>query len=225
MVDSDTTCCFWVHTLRQCPPLMITPADTHRRVALSPPQSASEYASSSLCCQRNQHFALGFPAKYLPILLTRCMSRTDVFAIAQHTCMDAKLRSGRSCDKLLIRARCALYFVMSPLVSAWLSLASSLAIYGLSLPSPSPCRPAHAWIESVLVGLVFSLASVISCIALILPFHGAWSRRVIRSFRLKILQYLPDMSLAPSRPPFINVTIRYSSTLLKGPHLLQSPLS
>ena len=98
--DSATTCCFLVHTLRQCPPLMMTPADTDLRVALSPPQSASEYASSSpLCCQRNQHLALGFPTRYRPILLTRSMSRIVGFAIAQHTCIDANLRSGRSCDK------------------------------------------------------------------------------------------------------------------------------
>ena len=50
--DSATTCCFLVHTVRQCPPLMMTPADTELRVALSPPQSASEYAySPPLCCQ------------------------------------------------------------------------------------------------------------------------------------------------------------------------------
>ena len=45
--DSDTTCCFLVHTLRQCPLLMMTPPETDLRVALSPPQSASEHASSS----------------------------------------------------------------------------------------------------------------------------------------------------------------------------------
>ena len=40
--DSATTCCFLVHTLRQRLLLMMTPAETDRRVALSPPQSASE---------------------------------------------------------------------------------------------------------------------------------------------------------------------------------------
>ena len=98
--DSDTTCCFLVHTLRQCPPLMMTPPATDLRVALSPPQSASEYASSSpLCCQRNPHFALGLPARYLPILLTPSESRTVGLAIAQHTYIAANLRSGRSCDR------------------------------------------------------------------------------------------------------------------------------
>ena len=98
--DSDTTCCFLVHVLRQCPPLMMTPADTDLRVILSPPQSASEYASSSpLCCQRNQHLALGFPTRCRPILLTRSMSRMVGFAKALHTGIDANLRSGRSCDK------------------------------------------------------------------------------------------------------------------------------
>ena len=98
--DSATTCCFWVHTLRQCAPLMMTLADTDPRVTLSPLQSASEYASSSpLCCQRNQHLALGFPMKYRPILLTRSISRIVGFAKAQRTCIDANLRSGRSCDK------------------------------------------------------------------------------------------------------------------------------
>ena len=60
------------------------------------------------------------------------MSRADGFAIAQHTCIEANLRSGRSCDKQLIRATSALYRVMSPPVSAWLSLASSPAICGRS---------------------------------------------------------------------------------------------
>ena len=73
--DNATTCCFLVHTLRQRLPLMMTPAETDRRGALSPPQSASESASKSpLCCQRNQHFALGLPTKYLPILLTHSLA-------------------------------------------------------------------------------------------------------------------------------------------------------
>ena len=77
--------------------LMMTPAETDRRYALSPPQSASEEASTSpICCQ---HFALGLPTRYLPILLTHSMSRIDGFAITQHTRIDANLRSGRSCDK------------------------------------------------------------------------------------------------------------------------------
>ena len=174
-----------VHNFSQGPPLMITPADTDHRVVLSPPQSASEYASNSPDFgQRNKHFALGFPAKYLLIPFTRSMSSTDGLAIAHQTRIDAILRSGRSCDKKLIRATSALYLVMSPPVSAWLSLASSPAICGLSLSSPS----------------VLSLALVTPCIALILPFHGAWSRRVIRSFgvcsfQLKTLQYLPDVPL------------------------------
>ena len=46
-----------------------------------------------------------------------------------------------------------------------------------------------------LVASVLSLAFVTPCVALILPLHGAWSRRVIRSFQLKILQYLPDVLL------------------------------
>ena len=99
-VYSDTTCCFLVHTFKQCPLLMSTPADTDRRVDLSPLQWASEHASSSpLCSQWNKHSTRGFPTRYLPILLTRSMSHTDWFAIAQHTCIDANLRSGRSCDK------------------------------------------------------------------------------------------------------------------------------
>ena len=66
--------------------------------------SASEYASGSpLCCQRNQHLALGFPTRYRPILVTRSMSRTGELAIAQETCIDAKLRSGRSCECSVLR--------------------------------------------------------------------------------------------------------------------------
>ena len=101
-----------------------------------PPQSASEHASSSpLCCQRNQHLAHGFPTRYRPILLTRSMLRIAGFAIAQHTCIDANLRCGRSCDKKLIRATSALYCVMSPFASARLSGSSSSAICGRSLSS------------------------------------------------------------------------------------------
>ena len=103
---------------------------------MSPLRSASEYASSSpLCCQRNQHLALDFPTRYRPILLTRSMWRIVGFDIAQHTCIDANLRSGRSCDKKLIRATSALYRVMSPFVSAWLSGSSSSATCGRSLSS------------------------------------------------------------------------------------------
>ena len=70
----------------------MTPADTDLLVALSPPQSASEYAHSSpLCCQRNQHLALGFPTRYRPILLTRSTSGMVGLAIAQHTCIRCKL--------------------------------------------------------------------------------------------------------------------------------------
>ena len=99
-VDNDTSCCFLVHTLKQCSPLVITPANSVRRVVLSPHQSASEYASNPpICCQRNRHTPLGIPARYLLIPFTRSMSRTDGLANAQQTCFDANLRSGRSCDR------------------------------------------------------------------------------------------------------------------------------
>ena len=108
---------------------------------------------------------------------------------------------------------------MSPPVSVWLSLASSLAICGLFLPDRHTCRPTRAWFESSLFAWVLSLAFVTCCIALLLSFHGAWSRRVIRSFQLKVLQYLPDMSLtrldcdAVTTP--YNDTGQYYSTLVK----------
>ena len=87
------------NSFKHCPPLMITPAATDRRVTLSRPQSASEYASRSpTCCQWNKHSVCGFPTRYLPILLTRSRLDADGFAIAQHTCTAANLRSGRSCD-------------------------------------------------------------------------------------------------------------------------------
>ena len=105
------------------------------------------------------------------------MSSTDGLDIAQQTDIHANLRSGRSYDKKLIRATSALHVVMSPPVSAWLSLASSPAICSRFLSSPSP------------------LGVVTAYIALILPFHGAWSRRVVRSFQLKTIRCLPDVSL------------------------------
>ena len=91
-VDKHTTCCFLVHTFKQCHPLMITPADTDRWVTLSPPQSASQYDSRSpLCRQWNRHSARGFPTGYHPILLTGSRSDADGFAISQHTCLARKL--------------------------------------------------------------------------------------------------------------------------------------
>ena len=93
-VDNDTTCCFLLQTFKQCPPLMITPADTDRRVFLSKPQSGSEYASNPPAfCERTKHTALRFPARHLPVLFTRSMSCTDGLAIAQQTRIDANLRS------------------------------------------------------------------------------------------------------------------------------------
>ena len=63
-VDNDTTCCFFVHTFRQWPPLH--PTLTAKWLG-SRLQSAQECVSSSpLCCQRKWHFALGLPARYLP---------------------------------------------------------------------------------------------------------------------------------------------------------------
>ena len=69
--DNDTTCRFLVHVLRQYPPLMMTPENTDRRVALSltPSQRLGTSPASPLCCQRNQLLALCFPARFRPILL------------------------------------------------------------------------------------------------------------------------------------------------------------
>ena len=108
-VDSDTTSCFLVQNLQTISTsLMITPAGTDRRVDLSPPQSASEYASSSpRCCQRNRHSARGFTTRYLPsILLTRSMSDTDGFGIGHHTCMGERRDP---CQFSVIALRAALY--------------------------------------------------------------------------------------------------------------------
>ena len=143
-------------------PAMMTPADTDRRVALSPPQSASEYASSSpLCCQRNQNLALGFPTRYLPNLLTRSMSRTDSFVIAQHTCIDANLRSGRSCDKKLIRATNATYFVTSPPVV-------TRHLRSVTVVTVTHAVPCVLGLALSLFTLILTLASITSCIVLIL---------------------------------------------------------
>ena len=153
-VDRDTTWCFFVHTFRQCPPLMIAPADTDRRVALSPPfQSASEYASTlPLCCQRNQHVAFGLPARYLPILLTRSESRTDGLAIA-HYAIDANMRSGRShkcsvhrdvtsCECLTVfsPSLCHLYSVPSVLVTHVVPIVLGFSLSLALSPSSSPQR-------------------------------------------------------------------------------------
>ena len=108
---------------------------------------------------------------------------------------------------------------MSPPVSAWLSLASSSAICGRSLSSPSLCRPIRAWSGSVPVRL-----GSLPCFhpflrRLLRPFNGAWSRRVACSFQLKVYQHLSDVSLVrldghAVTIPF-NDTIQYSSALLK----------
>ena len=66
---------------------------------------------------------------------------------------------------------------------------------------------------------VLPLAFIPSCAALILPFHGARSRRATCSFQLEVFQYLSDVSLIrleceAATIPF-NDAIQYSSALLK----------
>ena len=189
-VDKDTTCCFLVRTFKQCPPLMITPADTNRRVALSPPQSASEYASSSpLYCKWKKLFAFGFPAKYHPILLTRIMLRTDGFAIAQHTCIAANFRWSMwqvtdACSVLRDHTTCECLTVVRVVTFAIYHLHSVLVV---TITRVIP----------IVFGLALFLTLRPSLPALFPLFSSmvAWSRCVIRLFQLKILQYLPDTSL------------------------------
>ena len=77
-------------------------------------------------------------------------------------------------------------FVMSSPVSAWLSLASSPAICGLCRHRHT-CRPTRAWIESVPVRI--GSYACFRHFSHVPHSSFAWSRRVIRSFQLKILQY------------------------------------
>ena len=97
------------------------------------------------------------------------MSRTDGFAIAQHTCIEANLRSGRSCDKQLIRAASALCIVMSPTVSAWLSLASSSAISGRS----RSCMVWRPWSHDSLVPIRGVSLVCLDCDAVAIPVGDA----------------------------------------------------
>ena len=174
---------------------MTTRADTDRRVALSPLQSASDHALPVRHSASGTSTLLSASQRSI-FRFTRSISRADGFAMAQHTCIDATLGAGRSCDctachHLLWHVPVTVTHAVPLVLSLSLSLSAS----------------------------VLSLAFVTSCVALTLPFHGAWRRRVIRSFQLKILQHLPAVSLIrldcdAVTTPF-NEPIQYSSTLLK----------
>ena len=165
--DSDTTCCFLVHTLRQCPPLMMTQL---RLIAWWPCRLLSQRPNTPPA----HHSAASGTSILLSVFL-RSISHPcqalHCFAIAQNTCIDANLRSGRSCDKQLLRATHALCRVMSPLVSAWLSLASSSVICGRSLSPPSftlvhcclvwVCHYPQ-WFSSLLSSFLAPLSSLLS---------------------------------------------------------------
>ena len=171
---------------------MMTPADTDGRVGLSP-QSAPEYASNSpLCYQRNQPFAEGFPAKYLPILLPRSMSRTYGFPIAQHTCIDANLTPDRSCDKQLIRATSARYRVMVTTCEC-LAVIDVVTCHLRSVPviTVTHAVPPVLGLSLSLSASVLPLAFVPSCSALILPFQ----RRMESQSDLLVPTQDPSISL------------------------------
>ena len=141
---------------------------------------------------------LRLPTRYLPIPLTHSMSRIDGFAIAQHTRIDANLRSGRSFDRLLIRATSARCRVIFPPVSARLSMASSSAIPGRSLLSR---HPICAWSVLVRIGSL-------PCFHLSFPQH-----------QLEALHYLSDMPLICLNCDA--VAIRFNDTVEYSPALLE----
>ena len=106
VVDSDTTCCFLVHTFQKMSTsygsLQLTP--TARRLCCLSILHPSTLQRSPLCCQWYKPSASGFSTRCLPILVTRSRSDADRFSIAQHTCIAANFKSRRSCDKQLVAA-------------------------------------------------------------------------------------------------------------------------
>ena len=179
---------------------MITPADTDRRVTLSPPQSASEYAwRSPLCCHWNKHSARGYNTRHLPILSIRSRSDTGGFAIAQHRCIAANLRSCRSCDKKLMRGTSALYFVTVTTFEC-LTVVRVVTFVICHLHSVLVARiiPIVFGLSPSLFTLVLALAPITSCIVLL--------SRCIESLRDSLVP-VPD-------PSNITLTCLWSASIV-----------
>ena len=145
--------------------------------------------------------------------------RVPGFAIAQHTCIDANLSSGRSCDKQLIRATSALYRVMSPFVSAWLS-GSSLSAFC------HPFFPLHMVSQSDSLALSQDLFSIsldmslvcFDCVTFTIPFNDT-------------IQHSPLLSRSGSSPItcflisyfFDIILMKHSTADLSPPIVTSSP--
>ena len=104
---------------------------------------------------------------------------------------------------------------------------SSFVICTLFLSSASPPHhPNRVWSGAARSHWVLSLASVASCIVLILLVHVAWSRCMIRWFQFQILQYIPDVPLISldrdALPNPLEDTIQDSSSLLVVRILMKS---
>ena len=156
--------------------------DPSRRVALSPLQSAFEYTSSSpLCCQRNQHLARGFPARYRPILLTHApcpaVRAWPLHLQVADPCDESSVPrdvTARECLAVTGNIVCHLRLV---------SVVTLIHVVPLVLglcPSQSPS----------ILPLAF-----IPCISLAVVFQSTWSRSGVCSFQLKSSEYLSDVSL------------------------------
>ena len=111
-------------------PLMITPADTDRRVVLSPRQSASEHASNSLLLPAEQAYCSWLPNEVSPNPLYS-------LHVKDRTChrTASELEIGSVC------ATSAVYFVMSPPGVVTCHLRSvPVATVTHAVPCPCPHR-------------------------------------------------------------------------------------
>ena len=191
-VHNDTTCCFLVHTSKKCPPLWVTPAGTDRRVVLSPILSASEYTSNSLLLPAEQACCSWLPSEVPPNPLYSFHVKhkwTCHRAAELHWCeleiWSVLWQVTHSCDKCSVLRDVA--------TCECLAVIGVVTCHLRSVPVVTVTRtfPLVHGHNPSLFATVLHLAFATPCVALILPFHGAWSRRVIRSLQLKTLQSLP----------------------------------
>ena len=197
-VDNDTSRCFFVHFLRQRPPLKIAPPDIDRRVAGSPPQSASEFVPRlPLWSKLQWHFSLALPARYLPILLTRSQSRTVGLAIHSVACLH---RSKLEIWSILrqITVACHQSNVLCNVTSWECPTVRLIVVCHLH---PVPVVPVTLVVPFVLCfdlplfTLAPALAFFTSWIAFFFLSTDHGSRGMMRPFQVKFFQSLPGVSL------------------------------
>ena len=99
--ESATVDCVEAQCLMQWVPRIATPPLVDRRVARQPAKSVSTFRLKRCvgCCHLKRYTNLGFPFKYLMVLLSRCKLLCVGAAKSLQSSFAAKAISGRSCAR------------------------------------------------------------------------------------------------------------------------------